>query len=112
MSLQSTLDSFDTELFITEVEQLPAIADSRSYRNKKQKKTYAWETWCKKCIENSFFLLQILLCNNASVRTSPLLPIRQQTVGGEGGSCSKQLLSAIAALLTAELLKTARGKGA
>ena len=33
---QSTLDSFDTELFITEIEQLPAIWDSRSssYGNK------------------------------------------------------------------------------
>ena len=36
MSMQSTLDSFDNESFTTEIEQLPAIWDSRSssYSNK------------------------------------------------------------------------------
>jgi len=42
MSKQLTPDSFDTVLFVTEMEQLPAIWDSRfsSYRNK-QEKIYA-----------------------------------------------------------------------
>jgi hypothetical protein len=54
---QSTLDSFDTELFITETQQQPAIWDSRllSYNNK-QENTYAWETLCKKFTEKPFFL--------------------------------------------------------
>jgi hypothetical protein len=71
MSKQSTFDSFDTELFITEIEKLIAIWDSRSsaYKNK-QEETHAWETLCKKCTENYFFFIQVLLCINASVRTS------------------------------------------
>ena len=42
MSKQLTPDSFDTVLFVTEMEQLSAIWDSRlsSYRNK-QEKNYA-----------------------------------------------------------------------
>jgi len=45
MSKQSTLDSFDTELFVTEREQLPTIWDSRSFvrATNKQTKNYAWE---------------------------------------------------------------------
>jgi len=37
MSMQSTLDSFDNELFTIEIEQLPAIYDCRSssYSNKR-----------------------------------------------------------------------------
>ena len=39
MSMQSTLDSFDNELFTIEIEQLPAIYDCRSssYSNKRYK---------------------------------------------------------------------------
>ena len=58
MLKQSTLHSFDTKLFVTELENLPAIWDSRSssYRNK-QENPYAWETLCKTFIENSFLFL-------------------------------------------------------
>jgi hypothetical protein len=45
MSKQSHLQSFDTEKFINEIQQLPAIWNSRSssYSNR-QEKTYACET--------------------------------------------------------------------
>ena len=45
MSKQSPLEAFDTELFINEIEQLPAILDSRSPSYmKKEEKAHAWET--------------------------------------------------------------------
>lgn len=48
-------DSFDTELFISEIQQLLVIWDSRSssYSNMKEK-TYAWVALCNKFIENYF----------------------------------------------------------
>lgn len=59
MSKKLTLDLFDAEFFITELEQLPAVCDSgsSSYRNK-QEHTYAWEILCKKFIESLFFLFR------------------------------------------------------
>jgi len=51
ISKQSPLESFDIELFINEVEQLPAILDSRSFRIKKTT-IYMWETVCKNFTEN------------------------------------------------------------
>ena len=51
MSKQLTPDSFDTELFITEMEQLPAMWDSRSSDRNKQEQTCVWETLCKNLLK-------------------------------------------------------------
>jgi len=56
MSEQLTPDSFDTALFVTEMEQLPAIWDSRSssYRNKQ-------ENICKPDIVPEFFFFFLFM---------------------------------------------------
>jgi hypothetical protein len=59
---QSPLESFDTELFSTEMEQLPA--PGRHSNN--QEKINTWETLCKKIIAN--FFVYIFSCIIASTR--------------------------------------------
>jgi len=51
MSKHLTPDSFDTELFITEMEKLPAMWNSRLSDRNKQVQTYVWETLCKNLLK-------------------------------------------------------------
>jgi len=51
MSKQSPLESFDTELFINEVEQLPAF-ETQIFSYKKKAIIYMWETVSKKFTVN------------------------------------------------------------
>ena len=115
MSKESTLHAFDTELFVTEVEQLPAIWDSRSssYRSK-QENTYAWETLCKTFIENFFIFINSLVQQCKLMKFLLYAHYIYWPIAGaaSGRATREQLLSEIAALSAAAMLNSARGKGA
>ena len=55
MSRPSTLHPFDTELFITETEQLPAISHSRSSFHSKKKENPTCERHCVRNLSTFFY---------------------------------------------------------
>jgi len=63
MVKQSPLESFDTELFSTEMEQFAAPGR----HSNSQEKINTWETLCKKSIAN--FFVYSFSCITASTRT-------------------------------------------
>ena len=112
MSKQLTPDSFDTELFITEMEQLPAMWDSRSSDRNNQEQTYVWETLCKNLLKIPVSLITNFSATMQACELPPLHPLHLLTmVGRVAANSSAARVTAIVRSAAVAPLNTARGKG-